>query len=76
MTSHELARSFFAYWAELEYAARVSALGGGELKDVFRIDGAGGTYALRVYTSDVAADDVASELALEHAPDDVYLENG
>ncbi len=64
MAADELARSFFAHWAELEHVAAVSELGGGELKDVFRVDGEGGAYALRVYTPDVAADDVASELAL------------
>ena len=64
MGSHELARSFFAHWAELEHAASVARLGGGELKDVFRVDCEGGAYALRVYTPDVSPDDVAWELAL------------
>ena len=64
MASDELARSFFAHWEELEHVVSAAALGGGELKDVFRVACEGGAYALRVYTPEGAPDDVASELAL------------
>ncbi len=64
MPSDELARSFFAHWAGLREASEFVRLGGGELKDVYRVDHEGGAYALRVYTPDVSADVVGSELAL------------
>ncbi len=62
--SDELPLAFRDHWGELRDASEFSRLGGGELKDVIRVDAEGGAYALRVYTPDVAADDVASELAL------------
>ncbi len=39
-------------------------MAGGELKDVYRIDTSGGPHALRIYTTDVSSEDVASELEL------------
>ncbi|MCH7697334.1 MAG: phosphotransferase [Chloroflexi bacterium] len=64
MKASELARGFSRHWGELHDANEFARLGGGELKDVYRIDADGGPYALRIYTPDVSPEDVASELEL------------
>jgi Ser/Thr protein kinase RdoA (MazF antagonist) len=62
--SDELPLAFQDHWGELESVVSVAELSGGELKDVYRIEAAGGAYALRVYAGDTSPEDVASELAL------------
>ena len=64
MELDELVEAFRRHWSEICGAEKFARLGGGELKDVYRIDCEGGPYALRIYYDDVGADDVASELAL------------
>ena len=64
MEPSKLAQVFSRHWGELHDANEFARLGGGELKDVYRIDADGGPYALRIYTPDVSPEDVASELEL------------
>ena len=68
MESNELPLAFRRHWSEIRDADAnefvFARLGGGELKDVFRIDAGGSVYALRVYYDDVGADDVREELQL------------
>ncbi len=64
MEPPEPARAFFHHWSVLRDASDISRMAGGELKDVYRVDAEAGSFALRIYTPDVSADDVVSELAL------------
>ena len=64
METDELRQSFLHYWRVLRTVDEIARLGGGEAKDVFRLDTPRGAYVLRIYGPEFSAADVASELEL------------